>query len=84
MKLIQFAILFEPRDMWVGVFWDATWMWNHYDHEVPKKEFMIALRVFITIIPMFPLRIVVDVQRVKAYLSRLLTPFAADAKTTRR
>lgn len=77
-KPMRLAILFEPRDMWIGVFWDATYMWRHYDRnecklDEPERLFMVALRIYITIIPMFPLRISVDVPRVKNWFRSLRT-----------
>lgn len=40
------ALLFEPRDLWFGVFWDTYW-------EGPRKE----LIVYVCILPMFPIRV---------------------------
>jgi len=78
MKNFTLKILFEPRDLWIGIFWDADWMWDHYSEERPKKLYMTQFRLFITIIPMFPLRLVVHVQPFLAWWSRLLTPRAVD------
>lgn len=44
-----FRLSFEPRDIWVGVYWngwenDGSWRDEHFD-------------VYVTIIPMLPLRL---------------------------
>lgn len=49
-KRIDWEILFEPRDCWVGVFWD----------ERVEKQYSAGERfrhVYITVIPCFPLHI---------------------------
>lgn len=42
-RVSEIRIVFEPRDLWVGVYWDRQWF---------------ALVVYICLIPMLPLKIV--------------------------
>ncbi len=49
MKLELIRFQFEPRDLWIGVFW--------------KKYLLVGgrmFRIWITIVPMFPLLIVIS------------------------
>lgn len=39
-------LYFEPRDVWVGVYWDTCW-------EGPEK----TLELYVCIVPLFPLRV---------------------------
>jgi hypothetical protein len=49
---VGFLGKFEPRDLWIGAYWDTY-------HEAGKK----MLDVYICIIPMLPIQIVVQVNR---------------------
>jgi hypothetical protein len=69
-KPIRIKLLFEPRDLWIGVFWDGTYLWQHYDKdnnrlEKSKKLHTITLRIYICIVPMLPILIALDIQRLK-------------------
>lgn len=44
-KLVKYSFVFEPRDIWIGVFW------NDFD-------FGYGVIVYITIIPMLPFRMI--------------------------
>lgn len=48
MHLDDVRVLFEPRDVWIGVYWDRRWRGG-----VP------LLYVYICIVPVFPLRLIV-------------------------
>jgi hypothetical protein len=45
------ALLFEPRDLWMGAYWDTYW-------EGPHK----TLDVYLCVIPMLPVRISMQVR----------------------
>jgi len=51
---MQVKLLFEPRDLWIGVYWDLK-------HSFKKRETGIVdldrLEIYICIIPMLPVRI---------------------------
>ena len=62
---MKLKLMFEPRDMWVGVFWcwrydDAgTWITRCPDSPVdytPRKSAQF-LTLYICILPCFPLRV---------------------------
>jgi hypothetical protein len=46
----NFALLFEPRDLWIGVFWDK----EKYFHSEPHK--FERLVIYVCTIPMLPIR----------------------------
>lgn len=47
---VHASLLFEPRDLWVGVYWDTYW-------ETGRKK----LTVYLTVVPMLPIRITATV-----------------------
>jgi hypothetical protein len=50
MKLESFRIYFEPRDIWIGLYWDrATMMGPYYQ-----------LRVYLCLLPCWPIRIALN------------------------
>lgn len=52
---MKIKVKFEPRDLWVGVFWDIEeFSWPH----APSKEYSGGykiLKIYICIIPCFPI-----------------------------
>lgn len=48
---MKIKIFFEPRDIWVGVFWDLDIV------DTPYGPLFENYRVYICIIPMFPIKI---------------------------
>jgi hypothetical protein len=49
-KRLTFRLLWEPRDMWIGVYWTDT--------KSPRLEALldpVYLLIYITVIPCFPL-----------------------------
>jgi len=47
-------VLFEPRDLWVGVYWDA--------HKSPGA-FARSLTVYVCVVPMLPVKVSVRMLR---------------------
>lgn len=41
-----FAVLFEPRDVWIGIYWDRHW-------EMGRR----VLVLYFCLIPLFPVRL---------------------------
>lgn len=51
-KGINVSLLFEPRDVWVGLYW------SKYEVPAPRSPIVYtAIEFYVTIIPIFPLRI---------------------------
>lgn len=44
-------ILFEPRDLWIGVYWTVK--------DTGRAYYGKFLHIYVTIIPMFPIHIIV-------------------------
>lgn len=51
-SLLAIAVCFEPRDLWLGVFWRRYEEWGRH-----------GLEVFICILPMLPLHIDIRLSR---------------------
>jgi hypothetical protein len=45
MKLTKCKIIFEPRDLWIGIYWNYSKPWKGLDN----------LFVYICVVPMFPI-----------------------------
>lgn len=53
MSFVAWSIKFEPRDIWLGVYWDMT----------REMRGMRHLDIYICLIPMLPLRLMFKVGR---------------------
>lgn len=42
---IRMGIKFEPRDLWIGIYWDTSNEADHFQH----------LKIYICIVPLFPI-----------------------------
>ena len=51
MKIRRVRILFEPRDLWIGIYWRLT------------REFagMRSLHIYICLVPMLPLHLLLQI-----------------------
>lgn len=49
-------LLFEPRDLWVGVYWDR-----------PKNDWDHALDVYVTLLPMLPIKVMIRMTGAKVW-----------------
>lgn len=57
MKLSYLRPLFEPRDLWVGVYWDKRWIYRPFERDQPA---VWVLSIYICLLPVFPLKIVFE------------------------
>jgi hypothetical protein len=57
-KLWQKRLFFEPRDVWVGVYWKRV-----QEREEHPDAFYDVYHVYICVLPMIPLFLCIGVQR---------------------
>ena len=50
---MDIRIKYEPRDMWIGLYWERDWF-GGYDIDAYER-----LRIFICLIPLFPIIITI-------------------------
>ena len=60
---MRVSIKYEPRDLWVGVFWDRR-EWNDLKEVVRGR----SLHIYVCLIPCFPIIFVLDRTRYPAWL----------------
>jgi hypothetical protein len=49
---MKISIKFEPRDIWIGVYWDK----ESYFIPLPLEKWTVV-RVYICLIPLFPIKV---------------------------
>lgn len=62
----EINIKFEPRDMWVGIHWNKFHFYDHWGD--PNRH---GLKIYICIVPMFPIVIELDWWMTKEETKRL-------------
>lgn len=53
-RRVTFALLFEPRDVWIGVYWNRKWVGVHR-----------MIEFYVCIVPLFPIHLTVIRKRPK-------------------
>jgi hypothetical protein len=56
-KIWKIGFQFEPRDLWVGVFWDRRWTIRPAPGEQYDTRHYDSIWVYVCLVPMLPFRL---------------------------